>query len=249
MPDPQQYCTFLVDGHYFGLDVRKVQEIIRYQEMTSVPLASPVVRGLINLRGQIVTAIDLRRRLDLTERPEGTLPMNVVVRTEEGVVSLLVDEIGDAFWNVFVGAALTPAVEGMHPRAVVHHPPERVLIEFAQVGDMRHGDLLDALFVKGPREMMMVDHVIAAFRTEHHRYHVLTEKFSARLGGELPPAFAFFVNLANSYGDLSRTKIVNGDRGQSGFANHNCVPPPYTPIRQYGTRVQSKSSQGIRRRS
>ena len=68
MADAHQYCTFFVDGHFFGLDVLKVQEIIRYQEMTAVPLAPPVVRGLINLRGQIVTAIDLRRRLEL-QRP------------------------------------------------------------------------------------------------------------------------------------------------------------------------------------
>ena len=60
MADEQQYCTFYVAGYYFGLDVLNVQEIIRYQEMTRVPLAPPVVRGLINLRGQIVTALDLR---------------------------------------------------------------------------------------------------------------------------------------------------------------------------------------------
>lgn len=85
----------MVDGHFFGLDVLKVQEIIRYQEMTRIPLAPPVVRGLINLRGQIVTAIDLRRRLELSDRPADQLPVNVVVRTDDGAVSLLVDEIGD----------------------------------------------------------------------------------------------------------------------------------------------------------
>src|SRR5262249_32926835 len=90
-----QFCTFIVDGLYFGLDVLRVQEIIRYQEMTRVPLAPPVVRGLINLRGQIVTAIDLRRRLELRERPADQLPLNVVVQTDGGAVSLLVDEIGD----------------------------------------------------------------------------------------------------------------------------------------------------------
>jgi purine-binding chemotaxis protein CheW len=77
------------------LDVLKVQEIIRYQEMACVPLASPAVRGLINLRGQIVTAIDLRRRLELRDRPSDQLPLNVVVKTEDGAVSLLVDEIDD----------------------------------------------------------------------------------------------------------------------------------------------------------
>jgi purine-binding chemotaxis protein CheW len=91
----RQYCTFTVDGHYFGVDVLKVQEVIRYQEMTRVPLAPPEVRGLINLRGQIVTSIDLRRRLQLRERPAELEPVNVVVQTEDGAVSLLVDEIGD----------------------------------------------------------------------------------------------------------------------------------------------------------
>jgi purine-binding chemotaxis protein CheW len=64
MAEVNQYCTFFLAGHYFGLDVLQVQEIIRYQEMTRVPLAPKVVCGLINLRGQIVTAIDLRRRLE-----------------------------------------------------------------------------------------------------------------------------------------------------------------------------------------
>jgi purine-binding chemotaxis protein CheW len=95
MAAEHQYCTFTVDGHYFGVDVLKVQEVIRYQEMTRVPLAPPEVRGLINLRGQIVTAIDLRRRLQLQDRPADQLPVNVVVQTEDGAVSLLVDEIGD----------------------------------------------------------------------------------------------------------------------------------------------------------
>jgi purine-binding chemotaxis protein CheW len=94
MPD-QQFCTFIVAGQAFGLDVQRVQEIIRSQEMTRVPLAHPVVRGLINLRGQIVTAIDLRRRLELPDRPEDDPPVNVVVQTDDGALSLLVDEIGD----------------------------------------------------------------------------------------------------------------------------------------------------------
>jgi purine-binding chemotaxis protein CheW len=90
-----QYCTFTVDGLLFGVDVSSVQEVIRFQEMTEVPLAHRVVRGLINLRGQIVAALDLRRRLELAERPDGDRPMNIVVRTEDGAVSFLVDEIGD----------------------------------------------------------------------------------------------------------------------------------------------------------
>lgn len=95
MAEQHQFCTFYLERHYFGLDVLRVQEVIRFQEMTRVPLAPPVVRGLINLRGQIVTAIDLRRRLELSERPADVTPVNVVVRTDDGAVSLLVDEIGD----------------------------------------------------------------------------------------------------------------------------------------------------------
>lgn len=95
MNNTRQLCTFVLDGLLFGVEVVSVQEVIRFQEMTRVPLASSMVRGLINLRGQIVTAIDMRARLDLPPLREGEQPMNVVLRTSDGVVSLLVDEIGD----------------------------------------------------------------------------------------------------------------------------------------------------------
>lgn len=95
MAGKKQFSTFIVDHLLFGVEVEKVQEVIRYQEMTRVPLAPAVVKGLINLRGQIVTAIDLRRRLGLRERATNDLPMNVVIRHNDGAVSLLVDEIGD----------------------------------------------------------------------------------------------------------------------------------------------------------
>lgn len=95
MSDPQQYCTFYLANLYFGVSVLNVQEVIKFQPMTFVPLASRAVSGLINLRGQIVTAIDLRRRLELEDREDSEPPMNVVIRTDEGPVSLLVDDIGD----------------------------------------------------------------------------------------------------------------------------------------------------------
>ncbi|MEI9811348.1 MAG: chemotaxis protein CheW [Acidobacteriota bacterium] len=90
-----QFCTFFVADLYFGLDVRRVQEVLRSQEVTPVPKAPAVIAGLINLRGQIVPAIDMRRRLGLPARKPGVEPMNMVVRTEDGAASLLVDEIGD----------------------------------------------------------------------------------------------------------------------------------------------------------
>ncbi len=95
MAKVQQFCTFFVAGQYFGLDALKVQEINHYQVLTRVPLAPPIVRGLINMRGQIIAAIDLRRRLDLPDRAAGQAPINVVVQTDDGLLSLLVDEVGD----------------------------------------------------------------------------------------------------------------------------------------------------------
>lgn len=95
MNESRSYCTFHLDGLFFGIEVFQIQEVLLYQDMTRVPLAPDMVRGLINLRGQIVTAFDLRRRLELPPLPEGQLPMNVVVRDEDSLVSLLVDEIGD----------------------------------------------------------------------------------------------------------------------------------------------------------
>lgn len=95
MNDERQYCTFFLGDLYLGVEVVKVQEVLRYQEMTHVPLAPGAVRGLINLRGQIVTALDMRTRLGLPPRAADQQPMNVVIRDDDGAISLLVDEIGD----------------------------------------------------------------------------------------------------------------------------------------------------------
>ena len=91
----QQFATFFVDELFFGVEVLRVQEVLRYQETTPVPSAPDVIEGLINLRGEIVTAIDLRQRLGLRPRPDDRRPMNVVVRSEDSAVSLQVDEIAD----------------------------------------------------------------------------------------------------------------------------------------------------------
>lgn len=89
------YATFLVAGHYLGIDVLEMQEVLRGQRLTPVPLAPDVVEGLINLRGQIVPAIDLRRVLKLAPAEPGQDRFSVVARSHHGPVSLQVDEIGD----------------------------------------------------------------------------------------------------------------------------------------------------------
>lgn len=90
-----RFCTFEVDSLLVGIPVDRVQEILRYQDVTRVPLVHRAVHGLINLRGQIITAIDLRVRLQLPERAETSDLMNVVIQNVDGAVSLLVDKIGE----------------------------------------------------------------------------------------------------------------------------------------------------------
>lgn len=90
-----RFATFFVADLFLGVDVLSVQEVLRAQPMTRVPQAPEVIEGLINLRGQIVTAIDMRRRLRLPPRDGDQTPMNLVVRAGDGAISLLVDEIGD----------------------------------------------------------------------------------------------------------------------------------------------------------
>lgn len=89
----RQYCTFSVDQLYFGVAVGHVQEVLKEMAITPVPLSSPEISGLINLRGQIVTAIDLRRRLGLPDRAPGSSAMCLLLRTQDGAVSLIVDRI------------------------------------------------------------------------------------------------------------------------------------------------------------
>lgn len=95
MSSPRQYCTFHVGDLLLALDVGVIQEVLRYQQMTRIPTAPSTIRGLVNLRGQIVVAYDLRRRLGLSPNTDGHEPFNIVIRGDDGVVSLLVDEIGD----------------------------------------------------------------------------------------------------------------------------------------------------------
>ncbi len=95
MAQAKQFCTFHVDKYLFGVLVLDVQEVLKYQDLTDVPLSRDEIHGLINLRGQIISAIDLRSRMNHPPRPEDQKPMNVVIRTNNEVVSFLVDTIGD----------------------------------------------------------------------------------------------------------------------------------------------------------
>ena len=131
MSDPQLFCTFMINDLFCGVDVLRVQEVIKYQDMTPVLLAPAVIQGLINLRGQIVTAIDLSTRLDLPNRTQDQEPMNVVIRTEEGAVSLLVNEIGDVLeLNEETLEPPPPTIQGVAAELVtgVHKLEDQLLL-------------------------------------------------------------------------------------------------------------------------
>lgn len=95
MREGVQVVTFFVNRKHFGVEVLRVQEIIRALPTTRVPLAGETIRGLLNLRGQIVTSIDLRKRLGYPPAEEGAEHMNLIVNTEDGPVSLTFDSIGE----------------------------------------------------------------------------------------------------------------------------------------------------------
>lgn len=97
MEGRHELCSFTVGDLFLGIQVTKVQEVIQFQEMTPVPLAQKMVTGLINLRGQIVTAIDLRLCFGYEPFGEDERPMNIIIHDEGHLVSLLVDNIGDVF--------------------------------------------------------------------------------------------------------------------------------------------------------
>ena len=95
MAEPKQFCSFYVDDILIGIEVLAVQEVLRYQDVTEIPLAPRAIQGLINLRGQIITAINLRSRMNLPPCKDDKKSMNVVTRVNNEVVSFLVDAVGD----------------------------------------------------------------------------------------------------------------------------------------------------------
>lgn len=92
---PRQLVTFKTGEYSFGIDVLEVQEVLRHQHMTPVPLATSEVRGLINLRGHIVTAVGMRERLGLDSALDVREQMNLIVSLKDGAASLVVDSVGD----------------------------------------------------------------------------------------------------------------------------------------------------------
>ncbi len=89
------FVTIVVGEQLFGIPVLQVQDVLGAQRITRVPLAPPEVAGSLNLRGRIVTAIDLRIRLGLPELADGKQRMSVVVDLQGELYSLMVDQVGE----------------------------------------------------------------------------------------------------------------------------------------------------------
>jgi purine-binding chemotaxis protein CheW len=126
-----QLSTFHVGKYLFGVDVSLVQEVVRLQLITPVPLAVPEIAGLINLRGEVLTAIDLRARLGLPAADGSREPVNVVVRVDDEPVSLLVDEIGGVLEISQVPFEQTPSTVDERVRDLLlgaYTLPDRLLL-------------------------------------------------------------------------------------------------------------------------
>ena len=123
------WCTFVVADALYGVELERVQEVLRPQPITRVPLAAPALVGLLNLRGRIVPAVDLRTVLGLPPRRPGARRADqatglVIVRGADGPVALLVDAIADVR-----RATETPVREPSDPRFTGAIPlPDRLLV-------------------------------------------------------------------------------------------------------------------------
>lgn len=93
--ESQDFVTMTVDGQLFGIPVLAVQDVLGPQQITKIPLAPPEVAGALNLRGRIVTAIDVRSRLGLTAWRRDQDSMSVVVDHDGELYSLIVDTVGE----------------------------------------------------------------------------------------------------------------------------------------------------------
>ena len=93
--DRKEYLTFYLDGQAFGIPVLQIQDVLSQQPVTKIPLCSPEIEGSLNLRGRIVTAVNLRIKLDMNRRDTDKKNMSIVVEHSDELYSLTVDKVGE----------------------------------------------------------------------------------------------------------------------------------------------------------
>jgi purine-binding chemotaxis protein CheW len=126
-----QLSTFVVGRYLFGVDVALVQEIMRVRSMTPVPLSVPEIVGLINLRGEVLTAVDLRICFGLDPADTSSQPINIVVRVDDEPVSLLVDAIGGVVDVSTLPFQVTPSTVDERTRVMIlgaYAMPDQLLL-------------------------------------------------------------------------------------------------------------------------
>ncbi|WP_170149805.1 chemotaxis protein CheW [Rhodoplanes roseus] len=90
-----EYVTVMLGEQLFGLPISRVQDVFMLERLTRVPLSQPEIAGVLNLRGRIVTAIDMRRRLGLPKREDGRKPMAIGIESKGESYGLLIDSVGE----------------------------------------------------------------------------------------------------------------------------------------------------------
>ena len=90
-----EYVTVMIGGQLFGLPIARVQDVFMPERLTRVPLAGPEIAGVLNLRGRIVTAIDMRRRLGLPPRTDARPAMAVGIELGPESYGLMIDSVGE----------------------------------------------------------------------------------------------------------------------------------------------------------
>lgn len=93
--ESKDFLTIVISGQRFGIPILQVQDVLGEQSVTKIPLAPPEVAGSLNLRGRVVTAINVRKRLDMKGAESAPSDMSVVVEHGSELYSLIIDEIGD----------------------------------------------------------------------------------------------------------------------------------------------------------
>lgn len=93
--DGREFLTFTIAGQLFGIPVLAVQDVLASYRINPIPLAPSDVAGSLNLRGRVVTAIDVRRRFGLSPQEEGSHMMSIVVEHGHDLYSLMVDAVGE----------------------------------------------------------------------------------------------------------------------------------------------------------
>ncbi len=93
--ETEEFVTFTVAGQLFGIPVLQIQDVLSSYQITPIPLAPPEIVGSLNLRGRVVTAIDVRLRLGLAARPKEAESMSIVAENQGELYSLMVDSVGE----------------------------------------------------------------------------------------------------------------------------------------------------------